>query len=103
MCFNMFFVCLCIDSKRRSLLKKLPKPIPTLQNSRSFSFGFQHSASPSDSLSDSPTQSLSPGPTTPCRSPAPDYSAGKGPDATGAYATKLVQDATMLHGSVDFH
>ncbi|KAL2097629.1 hypothetical protein ACEWY4_006836 [Coilia grayii] len=63
------------DSKRRSLLKKLPKHNPTLQNSRSFSFGFHHSASPSDSLSDSPTQSLSPGPNTPCRSPAPDYSA----------------------------
>ncbi|XP_062381277.1 microtubule-associated serine/threonine-protein kinase 3 isoform X1 [Sardina pilchardus] len=63
------------ESKRRSLLKKLPKHNPTLQNSRSFSFGFHHSASPSDSLSDSPTQSLSPGPNTPCRSPAPDYSA----------------------------
>ncbi|XP_031418868.1 microtubule-associated serine/threonine-protein kinase 3 isoform X2 [Clupea harengus] len=64
------------ESKRRSLLKKLPKHNnPTLQNSRSFSFGLHHSASPSDSMSDSPTQSLSPGPNTPCRSPAPDYSA----------------------------
>ncbi|XP_056331721.1 microtubule-associated serine/threonine-protein kinase 3 isoform X2 [Danio aesculapii] len=60
------------DSKRRNLLKKLPKHSPGIQNSRSFSAGFQHS--PSDSLSDSPTPSLSPGPNTPCRSPAPDLS-----------------------------
>ncbi|XP_073731820.1 microtubule-associated serine/threonine-protein kinase 3 isoform X2 [Misgurnus anguillicaudatus] len=60
------------DSKRRSLIKKLPKHNPGIQNSRSFSAGFQHS--PNDSLSDSPTPSLSPGPNTPCRSPAPDLS-----------------------------
>ncbi|XP_057191121.1 microtubule-associated serine/threonine-protein kinase 3 isoform X1 [Triplophysa rosa] len=60
------------DSKRRSLLKKLPKHSPGIQNSRSFTAGFQHS--PNDSLSDSPTPSLSPGPNTPCRSPAPDLS-----------------------------
>ncbi|TRY58951.1 hypothetical protein DNTS_033923 [Danionella cerebrum] len=60
------------ESKRRSLLKKLPKHSPGIQNSRSFSAGFQHS--PTDSLSDSPTPSLSPGPNTPCRSPAPDLS-----------------------------
>ncbi|XDV27264.1 hypothetical protein PO909_030825 [Leuciscus waleckii] len=60
------------DSKRRNLLKKLPKHSPGIQNSRSFSAGFQHS--PNDSLSDSPTPSLSPGPNTPCRSPAPDLS-----------------------------
>ncbi|XP_051989744.1 microtubule-associated serine/threonine-protein kinase 3 isoform X2 [Xyrauchen texanus] len=60
------------DSKRRSLLKKLPKHNPGIQNSRSFSAGFQHS--PNDSLSDSPTPSLSSGPNTPCRSPAPDLS-----------------------------
>lgn len=62
------------SSKRRSLLKKLPKHSPGIQNSRSFSAGFQHS--PNDSLSDSPTPSLSPGPNTPCRSPAPDLSCG---------------------------
>uniref|UniRef100_A0A9J7XTE9 non-specific serine/threonine protein kinase n=1 Tax=Cyprinus carpio carpio TaxID=630221 RepID=A0A9J7XTE9_CYPCA len=50
----------------------LPKHSPGIQNSRSFSAGFQHS--PNDSLSDSPTPSLSPGPNTPCRSPAPDLS-----------------------------
>uniref|UniRef100_A0A8C1S8G5 non-specific serine/threonine protein kinase n=1 Tax=Cyprinus carpio TaxID=7962 RepID=A0A8C1S8G5_CYPCA len=60
------------DSKRRNLLKTLPKHSPGIQNSRSFSAGFQHS--PNDSLSDSPTPSLSPGPNTPCRSPAPDLS-----------------------------
>ncbi|XP_016386412.1 microtubule-associated serine/threonine-protein kinase 3 isoform X1 [Sinocyclocheilus rhinocerous] len=60
------------DSKRRNLLKNLPKHSPGIQNSRSFSAGFQHS--PNDSLSDSPTPSLSPGPNTPCRSPAPDLS-----------------------------
>ncbi|XP_039533449.1 microtubule-associated serine/threonine-protein kinase 3 isoform X2 [Pimephales promelas] len=60
------------DSKRRNPLKKLPKHSPGIQNSRSFSAGFQHS--PNDSLSDSPTPSLSPGPNTPCRSPAPDLS-----------------------------
>uniref|UniRef100_A0A8C2KWJ8 non-specific serine/threonine protein kinase n=1 Tax=Cyprinus carpio TaxID=7962 RepID=A0A8C2KWJ8_CYPCA len=58
--------------KRRNLLKTLPKHSPGIQNSRSFSAGFQHS--PNDSLSDSPTPSLSPGPNTPCRSPAPDLS-----------------------------
>lgn len=43
-----------------------------MQSSRSFSSGFHQSSS--DSLSGSPTQSLSPGPSTPCRSPAPDHS-----------------------------
>ncbi len=58
-------------------MKKLPKHSPGIQNSRSFSAGFQHS--PNDSLSDSPTPSLSPGPNTPCRSPAPDLSCGMTP------------------------
>ncbi|XP_042353001.1 microtubule-associated serine/threonine-protein kinase 3 isoform X2 [Plectropomus leopardus] len=62
------------DSRRRSILKKLTKhtPPPPMQSSRSFSSGFHQSSS--DSLSGSPTQSLSPGPSTPCRSPAPDHS-----------------------------
>ncbi|XP_024908119.1 microtubule-associated serine/threonine-protein kinase 3 isoform X2 [Cynoglossus semilaevis] len=62
------------DSRRRSILKKLSKhtPPPPMQSSRSFSSGFHQSSS--DSLSGSPTQSLSPGPSTPCRSPAPDLS-----------------------------
>uniref|UniRef100_A0A671UK22 non-specific serine/threonine protein kinase n=1 Tax=Sparus aurata TaxID=8175 RepID=A0A671UK22_SPAAU len=62
------------ESRRRSILKKLSKhtPPPPMQSSRSFSSGFHQSSS--DSLSGSPTQSLSPGPSTPCRSPAPDHS-----------------------------
>ncbi|KAJ8011317.1 hypothetical protein DPEC_G00056890 [Dallia pectoralis] len=63
------------DGRRRSLWKKLSKHTSSpMQSSRSFSSGFQHSISSSDSLSGSPTQSLSPGPSTPCRSPAPDQS-----------------------------
>uniref|UniRef100_A0A674ECA0 non-specific serine/threonine protein kinase n=1 Tax=Salmo trutta TaxID=8032 RepID=A0A674ECA0_SALTR len=62
------------DGRRRSIWKKLSKHTPPpMQSSRSFSSGFQHSVSSSDSLSGSPTQSLSPGPSTPCRSPAPDH------------------------------
>lgn len=62
------------DSTRRRIFKKLSKHTapPPLQSSRSFSSGFPQSSS--DSLSGSPTQSLSPGPSTPCRSPAPDHS-----------------------------
>ncbi|KAM9323068.1 microtubule-associated serine/threonine-protein kinase 3 [Pholidichthys leucotaenia] len=61
------------DSRRRTILKKLSKHTPPpMQSSRSFSSGFHQSSS--DSLSGSPTQSLSPGPSTPCRSPAPDHS-----------------------------
>ncbi|XP_056149716.1 microtubule-associated serine/threonine-protein kinase 3 [Lampris incognitus] len=62
------------QERRRSILKKLSKhtPPPPMQSSRSFSSGFHQSSS--DSLSGSPTQSLSPGPSTPCRSPAPDHS-----------------------------
>ncbi|XP_077374055.1 microtubule-associated serine/threonine-protein kinase 3 isoform X1 [Festucalex cinctus] len=62
------------DSRRRNILKKLSKHTPPapMQSSRSFSSGFHQSSS--DSLSGSPTQSLSPGPSTPCRSPAPDHS-----------------------------
>ncbi|XP_045549878.1 LOW QUALITY PROTEIN: microtubule-associated serine/threonine-protein kinase 3-like [Salmo salar] len=63
------------DSRRRSVLKKMTKHTPSpMQSSRSFSTGFQHSVSSSDSLSGSPTQSLSPGPSTPCHSPGPDQS-----------------------------
>uniref|UniRef100_A0A4W5NNF0 non-specific serine/threonine protein kinase n=1 Tax=Hucho hucho TaxID=62062 RepID=A0A4W5NNF0_9TELE len=63
------------QDRRRSVLKKLAKHTPPpMQSSRSFSSGFQHSVSSSDSLSGSSTQSLSPGPSTPCRSPLPDQS-----------------------------
>uniref|UniRef100_A0A1A8LD38 non-specific serine/threonine protein kinase n=1 Tax=Nothobranchius pienaari TaxID=704102 RepID=A0A1A8LD38_9TELE len=62
------------DSARRRMFKKISKYTPPspMQSSRSFSSGFQQSSS--DSLSGSSTQSLSPGPSTPCCSPAPDYS-----------------------------
>ncbi|XP_017165534.1 microtubule-associated serine/threonine-protein kinase 3 isoform X2 [Poecilia reticulata] len=62
------------DSTRRRIFKKLSKHTapPPMQSSRSFSSGFPQSSS--DSLSGSPTPSLSPGPSTPCRSPAPDHS-----------------------------
>ncbi|NWH40711.1 MAST3 kinase, partial [Chloropsis hardwickii] len=60
------------DSKRKSLFKKISKQSSVLHTSRSFSSGLHHSLSSSESLPESPTHSLSPGPTTPCRSPAPD-------------------------------
>lgn len=44
-----------------------------MHTSRSFSSGLQHSVSSTESLPGSPTHSLSPGPSTPCRSPAPDH------------------------------
>lgn len=44
-----------------------------MHSSRSFSSGLHHSVSSSESLPGSPTHSLSPGPSTPCRSPAPDH------------------------------
>ncbi|XP_071308201.1 microtubule-associated serine/threonine-protein kinase 3 isoform X5 [Agelaius tricolor] len=60
------------DSRRKSLFKKISKQSSVLHTSRSFSSGLHHSLSSSESLPESPTHSLSPGPTTPCRSPAPD-------------------------------
>ncbi|XP_027557448.1 microtubule-associated serine/threonine-protein kinase 3 isoform X3 [Neopelma chrysocephalum] len=60
------------ESRRKSLFKKISKQSSVLHTSRSFSSGLHHSLSSSESLPESPTHSLSPGPTTPCRSPAPD-------------------------------
>uniref|UniRef100_A0A665VCC7 non-specific serine/threonine protein kinase n=1 Tax=Echeneis naucrates TaxID=173247 RepID=A0A665VCC7_ECHNA len=59
--------------RRRSILKKLSKQGTVMHSSRSFSSGLHHSVSSSESLPGSPTHSLSPGPSTPCRSPAPDH------------------------------
>uniref|UniRef100_A0A8C7ZLR6 non-specific serine/threonine protein kinase n=1 Tax=Oryzias sinensis TaxID=183150 RepID=A0A8C7ZLR6_9TELE len=59
--------------RRRSILKKLSKQSSVMHSSRSFSSGLHHSVSSSESLPGSPTHSLSPGPSTPCRSPAPDH------------------------------
>ncbi|XP_037625112.1 microtubule-associated serine/threonine-protein kinase 3 isoform X4 [Sebastes umbrosus] len=61
--------------RRRSILKKLSKQSTVMHSSRSFNSGLTHSVSSSESLPGSPTHSLSPGPSTPCRSPAPDHQA----------------------------
>lgn len=61
--------------RRRSILRKLSKQSTVIHSSRSFSSGLHHSVSSSESLPGSPTHSLSPGPSTPCRSPAPDHQA----------------------------
>ncbi|XP_041967712.1 microtubule-associated serine/threonine-protein kinase 3 isoform X7 [Alosa sapidissima] len=63
------------QDRRRSILKKLSQQSGVMQSSRSFSSGLQHSVSSSESLPGSPTHSPSPGPSTPCRSPAPDHHA----------------------------
>ncbi|RMC00889.1 hypothetical protein DUI87_22575 [Hirundo rustica rustica] len=63
---------LVLQSRRKSLFKKISKQSSVLHTSRSFSSGLHHSLSSSESLPESPTHSLSPGPTPPCRSPAPD-------------------------------
>uniref|UniRef100_A0A669FB79 non-specific serine/threonine protein kinase n=1 Tax=Oreochromis niloticus TaxID=8128 RepID=A0A669FB79_ORENI len=59
--------------RRRTIFKKLSKQSTVMHCSRSFSSGLHHSVSSSESLPGSPTHSLSPGPSTPCRSPAPDH------------------------------
>ncbi|KAL4658831.1 microtubule-associated serine/threonine-protein kinase 3 isoform X1 [Arapaima gigas] len=61
------------QDRRRCILKKLTKQGTVIHSSRSFSSGLHHSVSSSESLPGSPTSSLSPGPSTPCRSPAPDH------------------------------
>uniref|UniRef100_A0A8C2YBJ0 non-specific serine/threonine protein kinase n=1 Tax=Coturnix japonica TaxID=93934 RepID=A0A8C2YBJ0_COTJA len=66
------------QDRRKSLFKKISKQSTVLHTSRSFSSGLHHSLSSSESLPESPTHSLSPGPTTPCRSPAPDLPPGTG-------------------------
>uniref|UniRef100_A0A8B9TIW9 non-specific serine/threonine protein kinase n=1 Tax=Anas platyrhynchos TaxID=8839 RepID=A0A8B9TIW9_ANAPL len=68
---------------QKSLFKKISKQSTVLHTSRSFSSGLHHSLSSSESLPESPTHSLSPGPTTPCRSPAPDLP----PDAVSPQST----------------
>uniref|UniRef100_A0A7M4FDI7 non-specific serine/threonine protein kinase n=1 Tax=Crocodylus porosus TaxID=8502 RepID=A0A7M4FDI7_CROPO len=68
---------------RKCLFKKISKQSTVLHTSRSFSSGLHHSLSSSESLPGSPTHSLSPGPTTPCRSPAPDLP----PDAVSPQST----------------
>uniref|UniRef100_A0A8C9X150 non-specific serine/threonine protein kinase n=1 Tax=Sander lucioperca TaxID=283035 RepID=A0A8C9X150_SANLU len=64
-------------SKKKSkfCFSKLSKQTTVMHSSRSFNSGLHHSVSSSESLPGSPTHSLSPGPSTPCRSPAPDHQA----------------------------
>uniref|UniRef100_A0A8C3PP39 non-specific serine/threonine protein kinase n=1 Tax=Calidris pygmaea TaxID=425635 RepID=A0A8C3PP39_9CHAR len=71
------------QDRRKCLFKKISKQSSVLHTSRSFSSGLHHSLSSSESLPESPTHSLSPGPTTPCRSPAPDLP----PDAVSPQST----------------
>uniref|UniRef100_A0A7M4FIA5 non-specific serine/threonine protein kinase n=1 Tax=Crocodylus porosus TaxID=8502 RepID=A0A7M4FIA5_CROPO len=71
------------QDRRKCLFKKISKQSTVLHTSRSFSSGLHHSLSSSESLPGSPTHSLSPGPTTPCRSPAPDLP----PDAVSPQST----------------
>ncbi|XP_068276626.1 microtubule-associated serine/threonine-protein kinase 3 isoform X1 [Nyctibius grandis] len=69
------------QDRRKCLFKKISKQSSVLHTSRSFSSGLHHSLSSSESLPESPTHS--PGPTTPCRSPAPDLP----PDAVSPQST----------------
>ncbi|XP_030365413.1 microtubule-associated serine/threonine-protein kinase 3 isoform X2 [Strigops habroptila] len=71
------------QERRKSLFKKISKQSSVLHTSRSYSSGLHHSLSSSESLPESPTHSVSPGPTTPCRSPAPDLP----PDAVSPQST----------------
>uniref|UniRef100_A0A8C4K3T6 non-specific serine/threonine protein kinase n=1 Tax=Dromaius novaehollandiae TaxID=8790 RepID=A0A8C4K3T6_DRONO len=75
------------QDRRKSLFKKISKQSTVLHTSRSFSSGLHHSLSSSESLPESPTHSLSPGPTTPCRSPAPDLPPGTSPATSPSSST----------------
>uniref|UniRef100_A0A8C7NHM4 non-specific serine/threonine protein kinase n=1 Tax=Oncorhynchus mykiss TaxID=8022 RepID=A0A8C7NHM4_ONCMY len=88
------------QDRRRSILKKLSKQV--MHSSRSFNSGLQHhSVSSSESLPGSPTHSLSPGPSTPCRSPAPDHQAGdtNSPQSTSPSSSSPSSSSpSSLHG-----
>uniref|UniRef100_A0A3B5L487 non-specific serine/threonine protein kinase n=1 Tax=Xiphophorus couchianus TaxID=32473 RepID=A0A3B5L487_9TELE len=88
--------------RRRTILKKLSKQSTVMHSSRSFSSGLHHSVSSSESLPGSPTHSLSPGPSTPCRSPAPDHQ-DNSPQSTSPCSSSPSSPAThirpnSLHG-----
>ncbi|NXE07167.1 MAST3 kinase, partial [Lophotis ruficrista] len=61
-----------LPPRRKSLFKNISKQASVLHTSRSFSSGGGGSLSSSESLPESPTGGGAPGPTTPCRSPAPE-------------------------------
>nr|XP_015826296.2 microtubule-associated serine/threonine-protein kinase 3 isoform X1 [Nothobranchius furzeri]XP_015826297.2 microtubule-associated serine/threonine-protein kinase 3 isoform X1 [Nothobranchius furzeri] len=90
--------------RRRTILKKLSKQSTVMHSSRSFSSGLHHSVSSSESLPGSPTHSLSPGPSTPCRSPAPEHpGCDNSPQSTSPCSSSPSSPAThirpnSLHG-----
>uniref|UniRef100_A0A8C2F0C8 non-specific serine/threonine protein kinase n=1 Tax=Cyprinus carpio TaxID=7962 RepID=A0A8C2F0C8_CYPCA len=85
---------------RRNVLKKLSKQSTVMHSSRSFSSGLHHSVSSSESLPGSPTHSLSSGPTTPCRSPVPDHTAGMNasPCSSSPSSPAVQMRPSSLHG-----
>ncbi|KAK7889833.1 hypothetical protein WMY93_025393 [Mugilogobius chulae] len=87
--------------RRRSILKKLSKQSTVMHSSRSFSSGLHHSVSSSESLPGSPTHSLSPGPSTPCRSPAPDHQTfdNHSPQSTSPCSSSPSSPATHIRPS----
>uniref|UniRef100_A0A8C2TI92 non-specific serine/threonine protein kinase n=1 Tax=Coturnix japonica TaxID=93934 RepID=A0A8C2TI92_COTJA len=87
--------------RRKSLFKKISKQSTVLHTSRSFSSGLHHSLSSSESLPESPTHSLSPGPTTPCRSPAPDLPPGTGVTTHGLRAGDIPGSDSSLFSMAD--
>uniref|UniRef100_A0A3Q0RCR5 non-specific serine/threonine protein kinase n=1 Tax=Amphilophus citrinellus TaxID=61819 RepID=A0A3Q0RCR5_AMPCI len=80
--------------RRRTIFKKLSKQSTVMHCSRSFSSGLHHSVSSSESLPGSPTHSLSPGPSTPCRSPAPDHQENNSPQSTSPCSSSPSSPAT---------
>uniref|UniRef100_A0A8C5DB12 non-specific serine/threonine protein kinase n=1 Tax=Gouania willdenowi TaxID=441366 RepID=A0A8C5DB12_GOUWI len=85
--------------RRRSILKKLSKQGTVMHSSRSFSSGLHHSVSSSESLPGSPTHSLSPGPSTPCRSPAPDPQDNHSPQSTSPCSSSPSSPAAHIRPS----
>uniref|UniRef100_A0A3B4ZEX2 non-specific serine/threonine protein kinase n=1 Tax=Stegastes partitus TaxID=144197 RepID=A0A3B4ZEX2_9TELE len=85
--------------RRRSILKKLSKQSTVMHSSRSFSSGLHHSVSSSESLPGSPTHSLSPGPSTPCRSPAPDHQDNNSPQSTSPCSSSPSSPAAHIRPS----
>ncbi|MEQ2302817.1 Microtubule-associated serine/threonine-protein kinase 3 [Ameca splendens] len=87
--------------RRRTILKKLSKQSTVMHSSRSFSSGLHHSVSSSESLPGSPTHSLSPGPSTPCRSPAPDHQGcdNNSPQSTSPCSSSPSSPATHIRPS----
>ncbi|XP_060641728.2 microtubule-associated serine/threonine-protein kinase 3 isoform X3 [Anolis sagrei] len=100
------------QDRRKSLFRKISRQpsssaasASVLHTSRSYSSGLHHSLSSGESLPGSPTHSLSPGPTPPCRSPAPDAppDASSSPQSTSPVSSTPTSPAghirpSSLHG-----